>query len=269
MSFSRILLSVLMRRISPPSGPRHGRRPRGRHGDAAHPAPDGDHRPAHPVEHRVCAARPARDRVLAQGARVLELPDAAVVVHALPPRSERLDDARNPRGCQRRRAREGVRRLRRSRRHRPRLRDVPRHHDRAVPRRREGRRARRRGQRALHVGRDARQADVDRRADARRCDHRGRGPAKARRPQPPVDAVRKHGRRDEVREGRHDRRARHHRDQRRRRRHHRDGALRHPGGGCARDLRDADRRRRIGRADLCADHRDGRGRDDHARRAGG
>ncbi len=81
----------------------------------------------------------------------------------------------------------------------------------AVPGGGQGRRARGRGLRALHPGRDAGQADVHRRRPARGGHRPGAGARAAARPRARVADVRRDGRRDEVREGRRHRRPGHRR----------------------------------------------------------
>ncbi len=85
---------------------------------------------------------------------------------------------------------------------------------------------RRRGRRALHPRRDARQADGDRRRPQRRPDHRRGGADAALRDLARGRLLRRDGRRLEVRQGRRDRRRRH----RRRQPARRHGGRRPPAG---------------------------------------
>ena len=110
---------------------------------------------------------------------------------------------------------------------RRRPRRLPDHRDRPVRGHHEGRRARRRGRRALHPRRHARQADGDRRRPQRRPDHRRRGPRPPRQDPARGGLLRLDGRRLEVRQGRRRRRPDHRRDQPRRRHRHRRPPARH------------------------------------------
>ena len=154
---------------------------------------------------------PRRHAVRAERAPLRELPDAAPAHDAVPARAQRLLHAPRPlarRGGARHRGVRPRRRAGQLRGRRGRLRDPD---ARPAPRRREGRRARRRGRGALHARRDARQADGDRRGPARGRDRRGRGAPAAAGARAREPALRRDGRRAQVREGRRDRRHRHRR----------------------------------------------------------
>ncbi len=99
----------------------------------------------------------------------------------------------------------------RQRRRRPR--DLPDPRGDPVRGRHQRRRARRRGRRALHARRDARQADGDRRRPQRRADHRRAGPQPPLGDRPGSRLLRRDGRRLEVRQRRRDGGGDHHRDQ--------------------------------------------------------
>ena len=118
---------------------------------------------------------------------------------------------------------------------------VRRHHQRCRPRRR--------GRRALHPGRDARQADGDRRGPELRPDRRARGPPPPRRGRRRGRLLRRDGRWQQVRQGRRHRRHRDHGHQPGRRLRDRHAPARHePAGGPA-QLQPADDRRRPRLAD--------------------
>ena len=187
-------------------------------------------------------------------ARLLQLPDAAAADHSAAPVAQRRRHPADPVARQRRPARRrprggGVRRLPDGRRRGDRADrlldpaggELHGHH--------QGLRPHRRGRRAVQPGRDARQADGDRRRPLRRPDRR-EGSA----PPPPRTGggkrlLRRHGRRREVRPRRCDRGADHHGDQHRGRPGDRPAAARHALRRRRRHLHHADRRRRPGVAD--------------------
>ena len=118
-----------------------------------------------------------------------------------------------------------------------------------------GRRARGRSRGALLAGRHARQADVDRRRPARGHHRHGPGPPAPFRGREGKPALRRHGRRDEVREGRRHRRPHHRGRQPAGRYSHRHAATRHDGRQRGAGVFDPDHRRRPDRADPRAVHR--------------
>ena len=107
----------------------------------------------------------------------------------------------------------------------------------------QGLRPHRRGRRAVQPGRDARQADGDRRRPLRRADRREGGAPPPPRTGGGKRLLRRHGRRGEVRPRRRHRGADHHRDQHRWRPGHRPAAARHGVRRRGRHLHHADRRR--------------------------
>ncbi len=129
-------------------------------------------------------------------------------------------------------------------------RHLPHPHHGPVHRHRQGLRARGRSGRPLHPRRHARQADVHRRRHCApapsTCET---AQAQAPRPRAREPALRRHGRRHEVRQGRRHRRHHHHRHQHRRRPRHRRAAEGHAHRSRAQPLFSPDRRRRPHRPD--------------------
>ena len=189
---------------------------------------------ARPVLHRQHRARAAGDDGRGQhdpAARLRGLPGRAAGDDADAPVAQRRLDARGAdrRPHRPRRGRQGDRVVRplpdrRQLRRRPdRLRGPGRHQ---LHRRHQGRRAHRRGRRALHAGRDARQADGDRRRPERRPDRREGSQAPPPRSRRRGRVLRLDGRRVEVRARRCDGRPVDPVHQHHRRLHHRRRAAR-------------------------------------------
>ena len=174
--------------------------------------------------------------------RLQRLPHAAAFRHALPPRPQHRDDARDPHPGRRGQPHQRLRPIRRAGQLRHRPGDLHHPDDHQFHRHHQGRGPRRGSFRALHPGRHARQADEHRCRPQRRHHLRARG---ARPPQSHREGsrlLRRDGRREQVRpRRRHGGRA-HHRHQPHRRlrhRHRADGLSR---GGIGAALLAAERR---------------------------
>ena len=218
------------------------------------PLPGVHARPVPRDEHRHVARRAARRAVHDRPARVQRFPVAAAAPHAVPSRAQRLQHAAHSQPGTRGRGHPGVRRVRDRRQLRRRAGALPDPHRHQLHRHHEGRRPRRRSRGALHVGRDARQADGDRRRSERRPDRREAGAQAPRRDLAPGGLLRRDGRLVEVREGRRDRRTAHHGDQHRRRHLHRRVPARTADRPGAVAVHDPHGRRRSRHADPGADH---------------
>ena len=130
----------------------------------------------HRHRRRAAAGRDLRQR----RAEDRDVPDVAAADHVVPAGAGGVGDAPHPAARRRGRGDPRVRQLRRGRQPRGRRGGVPDPDDDPVHRDLQRLGARRRGGGALHAGRDARQADVDRRGAARRPHRPQRGPPAAR-----------------------------------------------------------------------------------------